>query len=285
MRLSSVNFIRKSWSKSFNNGIAYKRVGFKCIRATISRQYTEFFHKLFTRGIESGWSMGGCNFQNIVPIIAPKCYGRKFYIFWQETFKVIRILLPGTWSLPFHYGYCWSHEHSHSKRHNHREKCIKVKVSRRTKNVEIYLANEGSGLAFFSRDLGHTFGSNVGNEFGVMLRGKGPHKPEFAYDIVRNHSLMIYTDLIEYNIVGDTKALLLRCFPFISKLKSGDNITTGQYMNYQTFSNLQFRSLPKYFFLGIHSDLRDTSGEKLHFVSVNITRLVLMFRKTSNIRF
>ena len=47
-----------------------------------------------------------------------------------------------------------------------------------------------------------------------MLRGKGPHKPEFAYDIVHIHSLKIYTDLIEYNIVGDTKAPLLRCFPF-----------------------------------------------------------------------
>ena len=82
-------------------------------------------------------------------------------------------------------------------RHNHSENCIKVKVSRRTQKVEIYLANEGSCLAFFSTDLGHIFRSKVGNEFGVMLRGKGPHKPDFAYDIVRIHSLMIYTDLIE----------------------------------------------------------------------------------------
>ena len=74
------------------------------------------------------------------------------------------------------------------ERHNHSENCIKFKVSRRTQKVEIYLANEGSGLAFFSTDLGHIFGSNVGNEFGVMLREKGPHKPKFVYDIVRIHS-------------------------------------------------------------------------------------------------
>ena len=123
------------------------------------------------------------------------------------------------------------------ERHNHSENCIKVKVSRRTQKVEIYLANEASGLAFLSTDLGHIFRSNVGNEFGVMLRGKGRHKAEFAYDIVRIHSLMMYTDLIEYNFVGDTKDPLLRCF-FISTLKSGDIVTTGQYMNYQTFSNL-----------------------------------------------
>ena len=66
------------------------------------------------------------------------------------------------------------------ERHNHSENYTKIKVSRRTQNVEIYPPNEASGLAFFSTDLGHIFASNVGNEFGVMLRGKGPHKPEFA---------------------------------------------------------------------------------------------------------
>ena len=88
-------------------------------------------------------------------------------------------------------------------------------MSRRTQNVEIYLANERSGLAFFSTDLGHIFGSIVGNEFGVIMRGKCPQKPKFAYDIVRIHSLMLYTELIEYNIVprGSIAALL----PFFSE--------------------------------------------------------------------
>ena len=115
--------------------------------------------------------------------------------------------------------------------------------------------------------------------------GKGPHEPEYAYDIVRIHSLMIYSDLVEYNIVGDTKDPLLRCFLFISKLKGGDIITTGQFMNYQTFSTLQIRPLLKNFFHSIHIDLGDTSGEKIPFVSVVITRLVLMFAKVYNIHF
>ena len=38
-------------------------------------------------------------------------------------------------------------------------------------------------LQFFSRNLGDSFESNVDNEYGVMLKGKGPHKPELAYDI------------------------------------------------------------------------------------------------------
>ena len=96
---------------------------------------------------------------------------------------------------------------------------------------------------------------------------------------------MIYTDLIEYNIVGDTKGSLLRCLPFISKLKSGEILTTGRYMNYQAFSNLQFRLHLKNSFRCIHIDLRDTRGEKTPFVSVGFTWLDLMFRKASNNQF
>ena len=171
------------------------------------------------------------------------------------------------------------------ERNNHNETCITVKVSRRTQKVVIMLASDSSGLAFCSTDLGHIFGNNVGNYFGALIKGKGPHEPQFAYVIVRIHSLMIYSDLVEYNIVGDTKAPLLRCFPFISKLKGGDIIKYGQYMNYQTFSNPQFRPLFKSSFHSIHIDLRDTSVEKIPFVSVGIIGLVLMFRKVSSTLF
>ena len=163
------------------------------------------------------------------------------------------------------------------ERNNQNETCITVKVSRRTRKVVVMLANDTSGIAFCSTDLGHIFGNNVGNEFGVLMIGKVPHEPEFAYDIVRIHSLMIYSNLVEYIIFRDTKAPLLRCFPFISKLKGGDLIITGQYMNYQTFSNLQFRPLFKTSFHSIHIHLRDTFEEKIPLVSVGITRLVLMF--------
>ena len=56
-------------------------------------------------------------------------------------------------------------------------------------------------------------------------------------------------------------------------------------MNYQTFTNLQFRPLLKKLFHGIHNDLRNAIGEKVPFVSVGITRNVLIFKKASNIHF
>ena len=62
-------------------------------------------------------------------------------------------------------------------------------------------------------------------------------------------------------------------------------ITTGQYMNYQTFRNLQFRPMLENTFHSIYIDLRNTSGEKIPFVYDGVNCLVLLFRKASNILF
>ena len=56
-------------------------------------------------------------------------------------------------------------------------------------------------------------------------------------------------------------------------------------MNYQTISNLQFRALLKNSLHKIRIDLRDTSGEKIPAVSVDVTGVVLMVTKTSNLHF
>ena len=140
------------------------------------------------------------------------------------------------------------------ERNNHNETCKAVKVFRRRQKVVTMIAIDSSALAYCSTDLGHIFGNNVGSHFGVPMKRKGPHEPQFAYDIARIHFLMFYSDLVECNIVGDTKAPLIRRVP-----------------------------LPKNSFHSLHIGLRDTSGEKIPFVSVGITRFVLMFKKASNI--
>ena len=37
------------------------------------------------------------------------------------------------------------------------------------------------------------------------MSGIGPHYPQYSYQIIRTFSPMLYSDFIEYNIVGDTK--------------------------------------------------------------------------------
>ena len=79
------------------------------------------------------------------------------------------------------------------ERNNHRDTCITIKVSRVTQKIKVYLANEESSLAIFSTDLEYIVGGDVRKDSGILMRGKEPHEPLFAYDIVRIHSLMIYT--------------------------------------------------------------------------------------------
>ena len=93
---------------------------------------------------------------------------------------------------------------------------------------------------------------------------------------------MIYTNLTEYITFVDTKAPILPCFPFISKPKFGDIITTGRHMNYQTFNNLHFTRLPKSIYLyyeyriSLYSDWIKTRAVKLPtlylLVSLNLFR-------------
>ena len=133
---------------------------------------------------------------------------------------------------------------------------IYVSVDKITQKVVVYLPHIQSVFIFQSADLSHIFGFDLEqNQTGVIMKGKGPHYPQYSYDIIRKHSLMIYSDIIDDNIVGDTKTPLLRCIPFISKVKSGDIISTGQYMNYQSFTNLQFKKLLKNSFHSIKIEL------------------------------
>ena len=97
---------------------------------------------------------------------------------------------------------------------------------------------------------------------------------------------MTYSDVTEYNVVGDTKTPLLR---YIHKwryeVKSGDIISTGQYLNYHSFSNLQFKKLSKHTFHSFKIELKDSTGEKLPFLSLGNTGVVLLFGKISNTHF
>ena len=112
--------------------------------------------------------------------------------------------------------------------------------------------------------MSHIFGFDLEQiKTGFIKKGKGPHYPQSSYDIKRIHSLIVSSDITEYNIIGDTKTPLFRCFPYISKVKSGDITSTRQYMNYQSFTILQFKKRLKKSLHTIKIELRDSTGEKI----------------------
>ena len=146
--------------------------------------------------------MGVCKVGIILPINVPKCHIRKVHEFWQETSKLLRVLLSGTWFSPSHTNFLGGNKRLLQEEHSHSEILLELKCLGERKNVEYYLANEGSGLEFSSTNLAHIFRGTDSTEFGVMFKGKIPHLLEIAHNNVRIHSFLIYTDLIEYNIVG-----------------------------------------------------------------------------------
>ena len=100
-------------------------------------------------------------------------------------------------------------------------------VHKVTHKVAVHLPETQSVFIIQSSDLSHIFGCDLEqNLTAVIMKRKSPHYPQYSYDIIKKHSLKIYFDFIEYNIVGDTKTHVLHCIPFISRVKSGDSIST-----------------------------------------------------------
>ena len=198
--------------QSFESGLIYNRVGFQRIFTALSKQHAQFIYKLHAGASDFGRTMGGSNF---LPINVPKRYRGEIMFYDKRLSKTTQAyyLEPGLYSSLT--DIVEAMNILKQERNNHRDTSITIKVSRVTRKIKVYLANQESSLAIFSTDLGPIFGGDVRNDLGILMRGKGSHEPTFAYDIVRIHSLMIYTDIVEYNIVGDTKAPLLRWFPFI----------------------------------------------------------------------
>ena len=151
MRVSAGNFIRKNWSKSFNKGNVYNGVGFKCICATISRQYTELFDKIFTRATESGRSMRGFNFGNTLSINVPNCHGGKISVFWREHSKFLEFhnLEPGLH--PSFTDIVEAMNTLNQERHNQNEPVSQLKCLQEWKKLRFTLQKEDRVLHSFVR--------------------------------------------------------------------------------------------------------------------------------------
>ena len=84
-------------------------------------------------------------------------------------------------------------------RDNHIEKCITV--------------------TFLTTHIRRVFASNVGNSFSVLLRRKGPEKPEYVYDIHRVNSFILFACLFELKTLGSKRLLCSSTLPCFQSYK------------------------------------------------------------------
>ncbi len=107
--------------------------------------------------------------------------------------------------------------------------------------------------------------------------------PRYPTDIGRFHTLMIYSDIVEYGTVGDVKAQLLRSIPITHRLNfKGDSLQTIQDYASRYFNDLQYKKLLRNNFHGIQIEIRDVSGENVSFASLGIVKLTLHFRRVNS---
>ena len=288
MRLSAVNFIRKNWTESFNNRIAYNRVGFKCICATFSRQNNQLSYKFLTRATECGKSMGSCNFGNILPIKVLKCYcviEGKFKLFDENNFQSCLNFTIWNPVLTVPLGILLTPWTATIKKDTIRARVVSS-WKRLEKRKEFRFTVQRKDL--FSHSLVKL---HLWWQLAMLARNL-----EWCWKEENFTNQNLITTLFTYTFSWCTRTRLGKKFLLtrrpiaallfiISKLKVGDTISTAHYITYQTFSKLQFRQPVKFSFNSFQIDLRNTSGVKIPFAIVAITRFVLMYRKASNFQF
>ena len=86
--------------------------------------------------------MGSCNFGNILLINVPKCHSRKFMFFDLKVSNSSEFYYKEPGVYPSVTDNVEAINTLFQEGHNHSESCITVKVSRRTQEVEIYLAKK-----------------------------------------------------------------------------------------------------------------------------------------------
>ena len=104
---------------------------------------------------------------------------------------------------------------------------------------------------------------------------------EFPVDICSGkHLIFIYTNPIEYQYVGDTKAPLLRVIDSKQRLKNGSVCELEP--TRIVFSNLDYKKLLSNTIQSISIKLRTETGELVPFSGTDKVILTFQFKKFSN---
>ena len=89
------------------------------------------------------------------------------------------------------------------------------------------------------------------------------------------NTIFLYCDLVQNEILGDSRTALLRAIPLTERSTTGNH----QQQNYRTFNNLQWRRIVKSSIESISVSLRNETGQLVPFLSRGRTNLTLHFRQ------
>lgn len=153
------------------------------------------------------------------------------------------------------------------------KRLIRLQLNQQNLKLNVQLLYQEASLFLKSDDLKQILGIAQSRK----LKGR-THESDYTFDIARFHTLMIYSDIVEYTIVGDVKVPLLRSISHIPRMKNFQLTQTQQVID-KTFTNLQFKKVLKTTIHSINIQLRTDTGLSFPFAGTGTTRLTLEFRK------
>jgi len=131
-----------------------------------------------------------------------------------------------------------------------------------TQKLEIKISEDEGQIILYSDDLKAILGYNSNTALNGIIYNKEHRNNEdwiqaqYPVDIQRLHTLLVYTDIIEHQIVGDTNAPLLRSIALTSKIKNSSIAANDDVQITKEFNEpLQFKKLQVNTFRSIHIDL------------------------------
>ena len=151
---------------------------------------------------------------------------------------------------------------------------VSWKVDPVSEKLEIFFTGQKTEdqflMLFKSDDLSNTLG--VTDTICCTLGKSRAVEGTYPVDIQGGrHTMFLYCDLIQNEILGDTQTALLRVIP----LQQTKDAATC----YRTFNKLQWKRLSRTSFQSITISLCDETGQPMPFVSIGRTNLTLAFRQ------
>ena len=157
---------------------------------------------------------------------------------------------------------------------------VSWKVDLVSEKIEIYFNSQEIGdqflLLFKSSDLSNTLGitNTICCTMAEQLEKGYAVQGTYPVDLQGGrHTMFLYCDLIQNEILGDAQTALLRAIP-LNQRDAASNATC-----YRNFHKLQWKKLTKTNFQSITIRLCDKSGHLMPFASIGRTNLTLAFRR------
>jgi hypothetical protein len=160
------------------------------------------------------------------------------------------------------------------------------KYDQLTNRLQIKMLEEGSQLVLSDPDIRAVFGysehmarNEIAKSSLSARKNAGWITGDYAPDLQRLHTALIYTDIIEHQIIGDTLAPLLRLIPLTGKLKNNEISTMENTQVSRSFNlPLQFKKVQVNSFHSIQLQMYGENGKLLPFVDAGRTSATLLFR-------